>query len=146
MKTRRTILALCVVLLGLILLFTACRSRISGLTRRVEQAGGFVGSVQPPDWMNPIYDLVCRLDLFCEPYQIILDRDDAFDKAVPAAQGLHHLRILEFEDATIPRTTLDRIKTMRQLKNLEFRRCSLPTGAVDELRVALPDVKVLEQE
>lgn len=124
-------------------LFTAWRSRISGLTKRVEQAGGFVGSVQLPDWMNPIYDLVCRLDLFCEPYQIILDRGDVLDKAVAAAQGLPHLRILEIEDTAITHGTLDQIKTMRQLRNLEFRRCSLPKGGVDELRGALPNVEIV---
>jgi hypothetical protein len=92
--------------------------------------------------MNPIYDFVCRVDLFCEPYQIILDRDDVLDKALSAAQGLPHLRILELEDTVITRESLDQIKTMHQLKNLEFRRCSLPEGALDKLHKDLPRVKI----
>lgn len=147
MKTRRkAIIALCVALIAPVILFATWRCRIFTLTRRVEHAGGFVGSSQPPDWMNPVYNLICHVDLFLEPYQIILDRDAVADEALPAVQALPHLRILEFEDMAIKRESLDRIKRMRQLETLEFRRCSLPQRALDELHESLPQVKIVEKK
>ena len=147
MKTKtKVIIALCVVVAALFILFATWRFRINRLTERVEQAGGFIGSVQPPGWLKPVYGLVCRLEVFCEPYQIILDANDAIDEALRAAQELPRLRILELVDITISQETLLLIKTMDQLNRLEFRRCSSSPSALAALHMALAKVNIIEKK
>lgn len=147
MTERRIILAVfCLAMIILLSFFATWRISISSLTRRVELAGGFVGSSQPPPWLNPVYDLVSHVDLFLEPYQVILDRDAVADTALPALQDLPHLRLLEFEDLAITPASLGRIRTMNQLETLEFRRCSLPAQGLDGLHKSLPNVRIVEKK
>lgn len=145
MKTK-VIIALCVVVAAIFILFASWRFRINRLTEHIEQAGGFIGSVQPPDWLNPVYDLVCRLDILCEPYQIILGQGDAIDKALRAAQELPHLRVMEFTDVMISEEALKILNEMDQLARLEFRRCALAPTALAELNKSLPKAIIIEEK
>jgi len=117
-------------------------ARSNSITSQIEQAGGFVGSSQPPEWRSPVYDLVCRSDFFCRPYQLILEGSEISDETLSLAAQLKHLRVLELTDATIGSAQLAQLERMTQLSSLEFRNCILPEGGVERLRTALPEAKV----
>jgi hypothetical protein len=144
MKTRSRIVGsvVCILLLLVLSPLVLDEVRSNSITRQIEQAGGFVGSSQPPEWMAPVYDQVCRIDFICKPYQLILEGSAVSNITLSLAGQLKHLHSLELSKATITQEQLTQLKQMRQLKSLEFRDCILPTGGIQQLRKALPEVKV----
>jgi hypothetical protein len=120
-------------------------ARSNSITTQIEQAGGFIGSSQPPEWMDPVYDLVCRSEFFCKPYQLILDGSEMTPEMLSSAAELKHLRCLDLYEAIITKADLKHLKGMKQIDTLSLWRCTLSEITVEELQRALPSVRIVDE-
>jgi hypothetical protein len=136
------VLIVCVLIGVLVAILLVRKVQSQRVTSQIEHAGGFVGSVQPPPWMNPVYDLVCHIDFFCVPYQLILDGRSASDTVLTLAKELKYLRVLEISEATLTSQQVELLRGMTQLENISLRECIVPEGALDLLENSLPKVEV----
>jgi hypothetical protein len=136
------ILAVCALVDAPLVLLVGGQMESRRVTSQIKRAGGFVGAMQPAPWLNPVYDIVCRIDFCCEPYQLIFDDRSNYDEALPLARDLRYLRILDLYDATLTTHQVELLRDLTQLESIRLHKCVVPEGALDQLKRSLPNIQV----
>ena len=157
------ILAVCLLLGVPSVVFLSDQVQSRQVTKKIERAGGFIGSVGPPPWIEPVYHLVWRIHSFwqyqprffpepyrirflCVPYQLVLNGSSVSDQTLSLAKGLKYLGFLDLYDATITSRQVELLRGLSRLKEMSFHNCVVPEGTLAQLRRSLPNVQIISEK